>query len=275
MWAGIAAARLGGRVTDISHAVESYVRAQPLRRAASTASSRSSPATASAPRCTSRPTCPTTAVPAEAPSSSAASRSPWSRWSRWAASTPSWPRTSGRSHRRRQLGGALRAHLHPDPRRRLDPDRPRRRQRADSWPSSGCRYGGRRGEGAVKPFLLLSIRAEHAAADERVRVVPALHRARRVRAARWSTWSTSGCPTSTSTSGRGSCSAAVRGTPATRARPSRRRRCARRRRSRACSTTWSRGTSRSSAPATGSARSGCTRAVSSTAAGPSRWGRCR
>jgi len=29
MWAGISAARLGGRVTDISHAVESYVRAQP------------------------------------------------------------------------------------------------------------------------------------------------------------------------------------------------------------------------------------------------------
>jgi methionyl aminopeptidase len=29
MWAGIAAARLGGRVTDISHAVEAYVRAQP------------------------------------------------------------------------------------------------------------------------------------------------------------------------------------------------------------------------------------------------------
>ncbi|WP_300677223.1 type I methionyl aminopeptidase [Nocardioides sp.] len=29
MWAGIAAARLGGRVTDISHAVESYIRAQP------------------------------------------------------------------------------------------------------------------------------------------------------------------------------------------------------------------------------------------------------
>ena len=28
MWAGIAAARLGGRVTDISHAVESYVRSQ-------------------------------------------------------------------------------------------------------------------------------------------------------------------------------------------------------------------------------------------------------
>jgi methionyl aminopeptidase len=29
MWAGISAARLGGRVTDISHAVESFVRAQP------------------------------------------------------------------------------------------------------------------------------------------------------------------------------------------------------------------------------------------------------
>ncbi len=29
MWAGFAASRLGGRVTDISHAVESYIRAQP------------------------------------------------------------------------------------------------------------------------------------------------------------------------------------------------------------------------------------------------------
>lgn len=29
MWRGIAAARLGGRVTDISHAVESYIRSQP------------------------------------------------------------------------------------------------------------------------------------------------------------------------------------------------------------------------------------------------------
>ncbi len=29
MWRGFAAARLGGRVTDISHAVESYVRSQP------------------------------------------------------------------------------------------------------------------------------------------------------------------------------------------------------------------------------------------------------
>jgi methionyl aminopeptidase len=29
LWAGISAARLGGRVTDISHAVESYIRSQP------------------------------------------------------------------------------------------------------------------------------------------------------------------------------------------------------------------------------------------------------
>ena len=50
-------ARLGGRVTDISHAVETYVRAA----RATTASSRTTSATASARRCTSRPTCPTTA----------------------------------------------------------------------------------------------------------------------------------------------------------------------------------------------------------------------
>ena len=46
MWRGIAAARLGGRVTDISHAVESHVRAA----TAATASSRSTSATASAPQ---------------------------------------------------------------------------------------------------------------------------------------------------------------------------------------------------------------------------------
>ena len=32
MWAGFAAARLGGRVTDISHAVESFVRSHGGRR---------------------------------------------------------------------------------------------------------------------------------------------------------------------------------------------------------------------------------------------------
>ena len=49
-------------------------------RGAATASSRTTSATASAPRCTSRPTSPTTAGPAAAPSWSAASRSPSSRW---------------------------------------------------------------------------------------------------------------------------------------------------------------------------------------------------
>ena len=44
MWRGIAAAHLGGRVTDISHAVERHVRA-PGR---ATGSSRTTPATASA-----------------------------------------------------------------------------------------------------------------------------------------------------------------------------------------------------------------------------------
>ena len=62
--------------------------AAPVGRPA-TASSRSSPATASGPRCTSRPTCPTTAVPGGGPSSSAGWPWPWSRWSRSAAGTPS------------------------------------------------------------------------------------------------------------------------------------------------------------------------------------------
>ena len=58
----------------------------PAHRRAATGSSRTTPATASAPRCTSRPTCPTTAGRAGAPSWSAASRWRSSRWSRSAAS---------------------------------------------------------------------------------------------------------------------------------------------------------------------------------------------
>ncbi len=54
MWAGIAAARLGGRVGDISAAVEAGC--APGGRA--TASSRTTPATASVRRCTSRPDVP-------------------------------------------------------------------------------------------------------------------------------------------------------------------------------------------------------------------------
>ena len=49
-------------------------------RGAATASSRTTSATASAPRCTSRPTSPTSAGPVAAPSWSAASPSPSSRW---------------------------------------------------------------------------------------------------------------------------------------------------------------------------------------------------
>ena len=50
--------------------------------AATTASSRTTSATASAPRCTCRRTCPTSAGPAVVRSWCRGSRSPWSRWSR-------------------------------------------------------------------------------------------------------------------------------------------------------------------------------------------------
>ena len=56
LWRGLAAARLGGRLTDISHA-DRDVRG----RQGTTASSRTTSAMASARRCTCRPTCPTTA----------------------------------------------------------------------------------------------------------------------------------------------------------------------------------------------------------------------
>ena len=48
----MAAARLGGRLIDISRAVEAYVRSQPHPSGGSWGSSRSTSATASAPRCT-------------------------------------------------------------------------------------------------------------------------------------------------------------------------------------------------------------------------------
>ena len=59
MWRGIAAAALGGHVGDISHAVREL---RPRARATS-GSSRTTPGTASARPCTSRPTCPTSAGP--------------------------------------------------------------------------------------------------------------------------------------------------------------------------------------------------------------------
>ena len=85
MWAGIAAARPGrpgGR----------HLRTRSRRRlraaTAATASSRTTPATASARRCTSRPTYRTSAGPAAAPGWSRAWRWRSSRWSRSAATRP-------------------------------------------------------------------------------------------------------------------------------------------------------------------------------------------
>ena len=49
MWRGFAAARLGGHVSDISHAVESYVRSQEREGGRTTGSSRTTPGTGSAP----------------------------------------------------------------------------------------------------------------------------------------------------------------------------------------------------------------------------------
>ena len=83
LWRGMAAARLGGRLTDISHGSRATSAAR-----ATTASSRTTSATASAPRCTSRPTSPTSAGPAADPSWWRAWRSPWSRWSPSAATRP-------------------------------------------------------------------------------------------------------------------------------------------------------------------------------------------
>ena len=63
MWRGIAAAHLGGRVTDISHAVE---RLRAGRRAG-TASSRTTPATASAPQMHKPPNVPNYGRPGKGP----------------------------------------------------------------------------------------------------------------------------------------------------------------------------------------------------------------
>ena len=77
MWRGMAAAALGGHVSDISHAVE-QLRPEPGRLRDRRRTTR---ATASGRPCTSRRTYPTTAGPARAPGSSKASPSPSSRWS--------------------------------------------------------------------------------------------------------------------------------------------------------------------------------------------------
>lgn len=69
MWRGIAAARIGGRVGDISHAIESYVKSQSRSVADGTESPTASPVMASALPCTWRPTCRTAAGAARAPRS--------------------------------------------------------------------------------------------------------------------------------------------------------------------------------------------------------------
>ena len=63
MWAGLARAIAGGRLTDISAAVEQTITAEPTR----TGSSTTTAATASAPRCTRTRTCSTTGGPGRGP----------------------------------------------------------------------------------------------------------------------------------------------------------------------------------------------------------------
>ena len=75
LWRGIAQARAGGRLGDISHAVEISVAPR-----AGTAWSRSTPATASAARCTWTRRCPTTGGPAAGRGCGRAWRWPSSRW---------------------------------------------------------------------------------------------------------------------------------------------------------------------------------------------------
>lgn len=52
MWAGIAAMKVGNRLVDVSRAIETYIRRQPKPGGGSTASSRTTAAMASGPRCT-------------------------------------------------------------------------------------------------------------------------------------------------------------------------------------------------------------------------------
>ena len=88
---------------------------------------------------------------------------------------------------------------------------------------------------------------------QRVRRLPGVRRARGVRSCTGCGWSGDRSAPSTSTTGRGSSSAAARSTPATPTPPSRRCSSAWSASSRRCSTSSSRATSRSSAPATASA----------------------
>ena len=93
-------------------------RAARARARAATASSRTTPATASARRCTSRPTCRTSAAPGAGPKlveGLALAVEPMVTLGTQETDRPR-RRLDGR-HRRRRLGRALRAHLHADRRR--------------------------------------------------------------------------------------------------------------------------------------------------------------
>ena len=136
LWRGFAAARLGGRVSDISHAVETNVRAQGdvrdprgLRRARDRLGD--APA---AERAQLRPTA------AAARSWSRVSRSRSSRWSPSAARDTESSRTTGPWSPPTVAGRALRAHLHPDPGRRLGADRLGRRRGPTDRPRCAVRW---------------------------------------------------------------------------------------------------------------------------------------
>ena len=76
LWAGHRRGAAGGRLSDISYAVQSVDRGRGERTAPTTASSPSTAATASARRCTWTRSCPTTATPATARGCGPAWRSP-------------------------------------------------------------------------------------------------------------------------------------------------------------------------------------------------------
>ena len=87
---GVAVARAWPRPASAAGSATSPTAWRPTSAArATTASSRTTSGTASARRCTSRPTCRTSAGRAAAPSWSRAWRWPWSRWSPSAATPPS------------------------------------------------------------------------------------------------------------------------------------------------------------------------------------------
>ena len=125
MWRGIAAARLGGRVTDISHAVETHVRRE--RRygiledyVGHGIGSRDAPA---AQRAQLRPA---RARPQAGPGPGARRRADGHprRQARRVVLDDDWTVVTGR----RLLGGPLRAHVHPHARRRVGAHRARRRR---------------------------------------------------------------------------------------------------------------------------------------------------